>query len=109
MIVLIIAHRVAIIALYTYNVDDHYQLLHHVALASKLNWGVVCNLAVSQRKFCAVFAVWGQSFWPLFGVERLSLLRGYFCISTIVISIRSTTFGRCRESGRFSESRCWEV
>ena len=45
----------------------------------------------------------------LYGIKKCPPLGGYFCSSTIVISIRNTVFVRCREFVRFLEGLLWEV
>ena len=55
------------------------------------------------------YAHWGRRFWPLLRIRRCPLFGGYKSTVSMGVTIRSTGFGRCRESGRSSGARCSEV
>ena len=67
--------------------------------------GVVLNLAVLGGNFLRKYNVPEPGRWPLAGVWRLPLplFGGSKCVKSMLKSIRTLRFGRCREVGR-----CWE-
>ena len=67
--------------------------------------GVVLNLAVLGGNFLRKYNVPEPGRWLLAGVWRLPLplFGGSKCVKSMLKSIRTLRFGRCREVGR-----CWE-
>ena len=66
---------------------------------------VVLNLAVLGGNFLRKYNIPEPGRWPLAGVWRLPLplFGGSKCVKSMLKSIRTLRFGRCREVGR-----CWE-
>ena len=67
--------------------------------------GVVLNLAILGGNFLRKYNVPEPGRWPLAGVWRLPLplFGGSKCVKSMLKSIRTLRFGRCREV-----SHCWE-
>ena len=65
--------------------------------------GEVSCVSAIQRQFCIEKSRWEVESCLLSGIKKRPLLRGWFSVTTILISVRNTELVCCREVVRFSE------